>query len=118
MERVCENIVSRRDRTCGDRDVRRRGQRRRDGDILQRGKTFRAKEIDSLVRIELAAGIELINNPRRGAIERDDHRFRCCIGARTERGENQKTDRFAFLYGFGSGVVRFLRHAPDQSSRP
>src|SRR4029077_17738426 len=105
-----------RDRTCGNRYVRGRGKRWRDGDILLRRKTFRAKQIDSLVRIELAAGIELINNPRSGAIERDDHSFRCCVGARAERGENQKTDRSAFLYGFGSGVVRFLRHAPTKSA--
>ena len=98
--------------------MRGRGERWRDRDILLRRKTFRAKQIDSLVRIELAAGIELINNPRRGTIEGNDHRFRCRVGARAERGENQKTDRSAFLYGFGSGVVRFLRHAPDQSSTP
>ncbi len=118
MECVRDNIISRRDRACGNRYVRRGGERWRDGDILLRRKTFRAKEIDSLVRVELAAGIELINNPRSGAIQGDDHRFRCCVGARAERGENQKTDRSAFLGGFASGVVRFLGHAPDQSSGP
>jgi hypothetical protein len=60
----------------------------------------------------------LINDPRGGAIEGDDHRFRCCIGARAEHGENQKTDRSVILGGFGSGVVWSLNHAPDQSSRP
>jgi hypothetical protein len=35
----------------------------------QRGKTFRAKEIDSLVRVELPVGIELTNDSRRGVIK-------------------------------------------------
>jgi len=118
MERVCENIISGSDRTCGDRNVRRRGETRCDGNILQCRKTFRAKEIDSLVRVELPAGIELVNDPRSGSIEGDDHRFRCSVGARAERSENQKTDRSAFPNGFGFGGAWFLKHATDQSNGP
>ena len=107
MECVCGNIISCRDRTGGDRNVRCCRERRRDRDVLQRRETFSAKEINSFVRVELPAGIELIDDPGSGAIEGDDHHFRYRVRARAQCGENQKSDRSVFLHDFGSEVARF-----------
>ena len=72
MERVGDNIVARRCRPSGYSDVARSRQRRPDRRVLLGMHPLVLQEAEPLVWAQRTARHELIDEPRRGAVEGDD----------------------------------------------